>query len=121
MGNKIKKKKTDLQIGKLIVQAWKDAKDSAVDPFVINRRDLIDELVNGNFIDTNPNTGGNNKRIVIDVVFDSDLDANTRLVWIAIPTPDTAKTKQAWENYISNLSDADIAKIGTSVLFGCGR
>src|SRR5689334_23846815 len=82
MGNKIKKKKTDLRIGKLIVQAWKDAKDSAVDPFVINRKDLIDKLVNGNFIDTSPNTGGNNKRIVIDVVFDSDLDANTRLVWI---------------------------------------
>ena len=32
-----------------------------------------------------------------------------------------AKTKQAWENYINNLTDADIAKIGTSVLFGCGR
>jgi len=121
MGNKIKKKKSDLDIGKLIVKAWTNAKDSMTDPFVINRKDLIDTLVNGGFVDTGANTGGNNKRIVIDVVFDTDLNDQTRLVWIAIPTPDTAKTKPAWEAYINSLSTSDIKKIGTSVLFGCGR
>jgi len=121
MGNKIKKKKSDLQIGKLIVQAWRDAKDSAGDPFVINRKDLIDKLITGNYIDPSHNTGGNNKRIVFDIVFDTDLDGTTRLVWIAIPTPDTGKSKPEWEAYINSLTNADIEKLGSSVLYGCGR
>jgi len=121
MGNKVRKRRSDRQIGDLIVQAWRDAANSAVDPFVIDRRALIENLINGNYVDTGRNTGGNNKRIVLDVVFDTDLDNDTRLVWIAIPTPDTGRTKVDWDRYINNLTPTDIEKIGTSVLFGCGR
>jgi hypothetical protein len=120
MGNKVKKKKSDMEIGKLIVKAWKQAAQSTAEPFVIDRRALIEDL-SMDYLDTNKNTGGNNNRIVIDVVFDTDLDGETRLVWIAIPTPDTAKTKEAWEDYINRLTPAQIQQIGNSVLFGCGR
>ena len=121
MGNKIKKTGTNAQIGQLIVDAWKAAKDDMTEPFVIKRNKLMQDLINNNYIDPSKNTGGNNKKIVFDLVFDTDLDANTRLVWIAIPTPDAAPTKMDWENYINGLTNTDIQKIGESVLFGCGR
>jgi hypothetical protein len=121
MGDKIKKTKSDRMIGDLIVAAWRAAKDSVNDPFVVDGKKLAQDLVQGGYIDPSDTIGGTKKKIVFDVVFDTDLDGDNRLVWIAIPTPDVPPTQTDWENYINGLTDADIRKLAESVLFGCGR
>ena len=68
------------------------------------------------------------RKIEVDFVFDTNLDNNTRLVWIAIPAPDprTTESVTAFINrYHDNLSptdqDAVEEELGKSCLFGCGR
>ena len=78
-----KKIKTDLtfkEIGEAIKSAWiAGAGDKQ-----INRDNLIAAL------DLQPNVGSSDqKNIVYDFITDQEIDDNTRMVWICVPSPDT--------------------------------
>jgi hypothetical protein len=116
------------ELGKIIIKAWSDAIEDNNEHPVIDRNKLIKEL--SPLLDRN--SGNGRKTIEFDVVFDTDLDDHTRLVWLAIPIPDVREGstgKKAWsewldENYISVPDDKKAEqeeKFGKSVLFGCGR
>ena len=125
---KLKDKNSRKLIGQAIFRAWDRAiRENEKNP-VIDREALIAELKE--FLDLE-DTSYNKKKIEIDLVFDTDLDEDTRLVWIAIPTPDaggggTFDTWQKWkEDYYDNKEppekDEKEDKLGEAVLFGCGR
>lgn len=68
------------------------------------------------------------KAVEVDFVFDTDLDNSHRLVWLAIPAPDprSGETVQEFiDRYHDSLGSSDQddveEKLGSSVLFGCGR
>lgn len=115
-------------VGKAIFNAWAQAIENNPKEPVIDRRALIASL--SEILDLE-DKGRSGKTIEFDVVFDSDLDANTRLVWISVPTPETegigGRTTWAdWKrDYYDNLSQADKEKkeeqLGNAMLFGCGR
>lgn len=115
-------------IGKAIFNAWDLAyKNDPKNP-TIDRRALIASL--SQILDLE-DTGRSGKTIEFDVVFDTDLDANTRLVWISVPTPETEgiagrTTWAEWkQDYYDNLSPSEKEekeeKLGSAMLFGCGR
>lgn len=115
--------------GKDIFDAWQAAID--VDPVnpVIDRTALATKL-RAHLNLNEPNT---KRQIEIDLVFDTDLNETTRLVWLAIPTPDTDITglgpddtwKKFKKKYFDDESDSkkkDKKKgLASGVLFGCGR
>jgi hypothetical protein len=115
-------------LGKAIFNAWEQAIKSNPKAPVIDRRALIASL--SQIFDLE-DQGRSGKTIEFDVVFDSDLDANTRLVWLSVPTPETEgiggrTTWEEWKrDYYDNLSQADKDKkeeeLGHAMLFGCGR
>ncbi|NJM29257.1 MAG: hypothetical protein HC855_03260 [Rhizobiales bacterium] len=117
-------------IGKLIFDSWSAAIEKNPDRPVIDRAALskaVSEVVNTN---DRVNTS---KTIQVDFVFDTDLDENTRLVWIAVPTPDVdepskggATTWSAWkQRYYDDLPPDERRKkdieMGRACLQGCGR
>jgi hypothetical protein len=115
-------------IGKAIFNAWDQAyKNNPKNP-EIDRRALIASL--SQILDLE-DKGRSGKTIEFDVVFDTDLDANTRLVWISVPTPETEgvggrTTWAEWKrDYYDNLSQSEKddkeEKLGNAMLFGCGR
>ncbi len=137
-------------IGRAIFDSWQDAindasktdyeadaaendpgTDAAKNDFKtpkINRELLIQKL--GELLDVSFK-GKTEKTIEFDVVFDTDLDRNTRLVWLSIPTPDVDAqgmddTWEKWKKtYYDDLTPAEKEKkeeeLGGAVLFGCGR
>jgi hypothetical protein len=115
-------------VGKAIFNAWAQAIESNPKAPVIDRRALIASL--SQILDLE-DTGRSGKTIEFDLVFDSDLDANTRLVWLSIPTPETEgiggrTTWEEWKrDYYDNLSPSEKEdkeeKLGGAMLFGCGR
>lgn len=125
---KLKSKEGNKLIGQAIFRAWQKAIQENEGNPVIDRKALIAEL--SEFLDLT-DTSYNKKKIEIDLVFDTDLDENTRLVWISIPTPDAGgggsySDWQQWkQDYYDNLSPSDREKkeeeLGQAVLFGCGR
>lgn len=115
-------------VGRAIFNAWEAAIKANPESPKIDRQALVAALKG--IFDTE-DRGKSGKRIEVDVVFDTDLDDNTRLVWISIPTPDVAgaATGAAWqtwkEEYYDNLTPAEQEQkeeeLGAAVLFGCGR
>lgn len=115
-------------IGKAIFNAWDLAYKNNPENPTIDRRALIASL--SQIFDLE-DTGRSGKTIEFDVVFDTDLDANTRLVWISVPTPETEgiagrTTWAEWKrDYYDNLSPSEKEekeeKLGGAMLFGCGR
>jgi hypothetical protein len=124
---KLKEKESSKLIGQAIFKAWDAAIEKNPRAPVIDREALIKDL-NGLF--ATEDMSYNKKRIEIDIVFDTDLDENTRLVWLSIPTPDVGgpglETWQKWkEDYYDNKSPSEKQEkeeeLGKAVLFGCGR
>ncbi len=125
---KLKDEKNRRMIGKAIFNAWDAAIKSNSKAPVIDRGALTASL--SELLDLE-DKGRSGKTIEFDVVFDTDLDANTRLVWLCIPTPETEgiggrDTWEKWKNdYYDNLTDEEKEKkeeeLGTALLFGCGR
>ena len=115
-------------IGKAIFNAWEAAIKSNPKAPAIDRRALTASL--RELLDLE-DKGSSGKTIEFDVVFDTDLDANTRLVWLSIPTPETEGIggRVSWEewkrDYYDTLTDEEKEKkeeeLGTALLFGCGR
>lgn len=110
-------------LGKIVFKHWKKAIDA--NNTNIDRNDLIDDLEKVLDLTDDAGTG---KKVQLDVVFDRDLDSQTRLVWIAIPTPDPV-IGDNWgkfkKKYYDDKGPGDKEVIeedlGTAVLFGCGR
>ena len=125
---KLREKNSQRLVGKAIFNAWEAAIKANPKAPEIDRRALISTL--NSLFDTE-DKGRSGKKIEFDVVFDTDLDDQTRLVWLSIPTPDidSAGGQDSWEKwkeqYYDNLSDAEKEEkeeqLGTAVLFGCGR
>lgn len=109
MPKKVKTNLTYRQIGQKVKEAWINGKAAKK----IDR----DALVNALQLDTS-NTDPNKKNVVFDVITDQEIDDNTRMVWITIPTPDT---KGDWEDYANDLTQSDLEDLGKAVIFGCGR
>lgn len=60
------------------------------------------------------------------LIFDENLDSQTRFVWLAIPTPDVKRASgadESWDAYIDRefRTQDRVEEMGESVLFGCGR
>lgn len=124
---KLKDKESSKLIGQAIFRAWDRAMKENPEAPVIDRKALIAEI--SPLIDFEDRSY-NKKKIEIDIVFDTDLDENTRLVWLSIPTPDAGgaglETWERWKrDYYDNHSPEDRERkekdLGTAVLFGCGR
>lgn len=124
----IKSGKEKRDFGKAIMKAWQDAIDANAANPKIDRQALLTAL---DLILDKANKGKTDRTIEYDIVFDTDLDANTRLVWLTIPTPDREKAgfDDTWQKYknafYDNLSESNKKKreieIAEAVLFGCGR
>jgi hypothetical protein len=127
---KIKGTKEKRDIGKAVVNAWERAgnageteiKGANLDTLVSDLKDILDTQFKGN----------TDRTIEFDVVFDTDLDATTRLVWLVIPTPDRDKAGGAkdtwlkyWKEEYDDLNEGQKKNfeeaIAGAVLFGCGR
>ena len=110
MAKKVKTTKTFKQIGEAIKAAW-IAGDTNKQ---IDRESLLQALE----LEDSPGSS-DQKNVVYDIITDHDLDANTRMVWICIPSPDT---KGSWTNYANQFdTDEKLADLGKAALFGCGR
>src|SRR5262245_57335030 len=115
--------------GKDIFDAWQAAIDADPTNPVIDRTALIAKL-KPHLELGDPVT---KRQIEIDLVFDTDLNATTRLVWLAIPTPDTDITglgpDDTWKKFKKKYYDdeSDTKKkekkkgLASGLLFGCGR
>jgi hypothetical protein len=93
------------------------------DQLKIKLSNLIDKVDKTD--DSNQDTG---RKIEVDFVFDTNLDANTRLVWITIPIPDPRLSETVnqfidryWRNLSSGAKAAKEQQFAEAVLFGCGR
>lgn len=125
---KLKDERNRALVGKAIFNAWDSAIKNNPEAPVIDRRALIASL--SELMDLK-DTGKSGRTIEFDVVFDTDLDANTRLVWLSIPTPETEAIggRDTWakwkQDYYDNLTPEEKAKkeeeLGHATLFGCGR
>lgn len=121
-------KEGNRQLGRAVFSAWDMAIKNNPKAPVVDRKALIASL--SQILDIE-DKGRSGKTIEFDVVFDSDLDANTRLVWISVPTPETEgiggrTTWEEWKrDYYDNLSQSEKddkeEKLGHAMLFGCGR
>jgi len=124
----VKSKESNRMIGQAIIQAWDEAIRRDKENPVLDRAKLLETIKD--FIDLE-DFRYNKKKIEIDLVFDTDLDENTRLVWISIPTPDVGaggrfNTWQDWKNDYYDRHSGDVQaqkeeELGQAVLFGCGR
>lgn len=124
----IKSGKEKRDLGKAIMKAWQDAIDANAANPIIDRQALLAAL---DLIIDKANKGKTDRTIEYDIVFDTDLDASTRLVWLTIPTPDREKAgfDDTWQKYkntfYDNLGPNDKKKreieIAEAILFGCGR
>jgi hypothetical protein len=108
-----------------IFDAWQAASTANPSAPVIDRAALKANLTPLLDLTEQAGTG---KNIEFDLVFDTDLDSTTRLVWLAIPTPDPLigeDWKKFKKKYIDDLGStakkAKKKKLTESVLFGCGR
>jgi hypothetical protein len=125
---KLKSKEGNELVGKAIFDAWDHAIKSNPEAPAIDREALIANLTEIFDLEEKERKG---KKIEFDVVFDTDLDEDTRLVWISIPTPDVDlpggnDTWEKWkQDYYDKLSPAEKKKkqseLGAAVLFACGR
>ena len=119
MPRKIKTNATDeTEVGNVILNYWES------EPRWTKQK-LLEELTA--VLNLN---GGQLKDVVLDVILDQDIDSDTRMVWIAVPTPDFKKNPsgndpQTWKQYAAKFKQdegTDAAKkLGGAVLFGCGR
>lgn len=115
---KIKPKTDEAAIGQVILNYWES------DP-QWTKQQLLDQLVQ--VLDLQ---GGDYRNVVVDVITDNDIDGTSRMVWISVPTPDL-KIKNVgggptnWKDYSLKFKQdegTDAAqKLGSAVLFGCGR
>lgn len=112
MGKKVKSNKEFKQIGEAIKQAWLNGASTKT----IDRDALLAELeLDGSFKGSGQNT------IVYDIITDQDIDDNTRMVWICIPSPDVDKNGD-WTAYANSFdTDDELENLGRAALFGCGR
>ncbi|WP_192357574.1 hypothetical protein [Mesorhizobium mediterraneum] len=111
MSKKIGTNLTYSQIGHKIVDIWR----ASASQKKIDREAVIAEFQA--HLNTG-STGPDKKTIIYDVITDQEIDENTRMVWICVPSPDT---KGSWVAYANSLSAQDIEDLGKAVLFGCGR
>jgi hypothetical protein len=111
-------------LAKIVFKHWKKAIDA--NGTNIDRTELINDLLG--ILDVNEEAG-TGRKTQLDVVFDSNLDAQTRLVWLAIPTPDP-KMGENWKEFKKRYYDDLVVQgtegpleeaLGTSLLFGCGK
>ena len=110
-------------VAKTVFKHWKKAIDA--NTTYIDRTALITDLLD--ILDVNQEAG-TGKKTQLDIVLDGDLDSQTRLVWLAIPTPDP-KIGDDWKKFKKqyyddlNLTDQGNLEmaLGTSLLFGCGK
>jgi hypothetical protein len=115
--------KGNKDLAKIVFKHWKKAIDA--NNTYIDRNDLLTDLEGILDVASDAGTG---KKVQLDVVIDGDLDAQTRLVWLAIPTPDP-KLGDNWGKFKKhyyddkNAGDKEILEeaLGQAVLFGCGR
>jgi hypothetical protein len=109
MPKKVKTNLTYLQIGQKVKEAWINVKAAKQ----IDR----DALVNAMQLQPGPGSA-TQKSVIFDVITDQEIDANTRMVWITVPTPDTTGD---WEAYANGLTQSELEDLGKAVIFGCGR
>jgi hypothetical protein len=122
----LKNGKSARDVGQAIYAAWKDAID--------NNSTTIDRVKLKTALDgllDKTDKGDTDRTIEYDFVFDTNLDATTRLVWIAIPTPDVEKSglndtwdkykKANYDNLPKSVKKTLEKELGEAVLFGCGR
>ncbi|MEE4187421.1 MAG: hypothetical protein V2I76_03110 [Roseobacter sp.] len=110
MAKKVKTNKTFKQIGEALKAAW-IAGDSTRE---IDCNRLLEMLELEAEASTEVKKG-----VVFDIITDQDIDDETRMVWICIPSPDT---KGSWADYADKFeTDEDLEDLGKAVLFGCGR
>lgn len=115
-------------------------KAAANDPnHVIDREELVkaieDAMISKDKSESKPN-GKDRKTLMFDIVVDEDLDEDTRLVWITLPTPDLkfkgGSNYEGWEDYMEKSlnynkntkkfnNDKELVKLTEAILFGCGR
>lgn len=123
---KLRDKEGRRKLGQAIFAAWDAAIKTNPKAPVIDRSALITSL---NDILDLEDKGKSGKKIEYDFVFDTDLDANTRLVWLSIPTPETNNGGGTWDDwkrdYYDNLPPDEKEKkeeeLGDAILYGCGR
>lgn len=108
---------TEHRIGQIIVSYWREVLGPPKGQF--DRVELARRL---QAVLEPENSGKGVSRVRVEVVVDQDLDDTTRLVWIAVPTPDPDNPAE-WRRYIDDFEgDAtNLETLGRSVLFGCGR
>jgi hypothetical protein len=107
---------SERDIGNLIVAYWREVLEAGGQ---FDRMELRQRLQNA----LEPeNRGKRVPRVRVEVVVDQDLDDTTRLVWIAVPSPDL-DTPADWRRFVEEYErDEDkLLTLGKSVLFGCGR
>ena len=122
--------KTKRDLGKAIMNAWDRAITANPGDPRIDRMALLADL-DGILDKTFKAQTG--RTIEYDVVFDTDLDATTRLVWLVIPTPDRdipgGGGDDTWSKYKmkfydslnANQKKAREEEIADAIIFGCGR
>jgi hypothetical protein len=111
-------------IGKAIIDAWREAYDKDDASPKLNLRKLAQTLSD----ELDLEKRGSGKKIEIDLVVDSDLDSETRLIWLAIPMLEipAGANFDKWldDEYLTKKSksrEAYAQELGGAVLFGCGR
>jgi hypothetical protein len=110
MAKKVKTTKSFKQISEALKAAW-IAGDGAKE---IDCSRLLETLE----LESEASTEAK-KAVVYDIITDQDIDDDTRMVWICIPSPDT---KGSWADYADQFqTDEDLEDLGKAVLFGCGR
>lgn len=107
---------TERLIGEIIVMYWREVLEAG------NQFDRMELRRRLEAVLEPQNPGKGVSRVRVEVVVDQDLDATTRLVWIAVPSPDPDNPAQ-WRRYIEDFEGdpANLETLGRSVLFGCGR
>ena len=110
MAKKVNTSKSFKEIGEAIKAAWK-AGDT-------NKRIDRDASIQALALEETPAETGK-KAVVYDVIIDQDIDDQTRMVWICIPSPDTTGS---WVSYADGFNtDEELEQLGMAALFGCGR
>jgi len=124
MGSKIKINGNLEAIGEAIVAAWEQADASGE----IDRVELLKRLKT---LLSPQDKVGKKRKVEFDLIFDNDIDDDTRMVWLAIPTPDPTflnGREETWNEYIGRefglpgrRRKKQLENLAEAVLFGCGR